>query len=215
MALSVWFDIEGPRVRQYGSPLPESTLKDISPFVENCQSSLSSLVPELQGINAWRYHRQVSPGIQEFMEALIFSHYLQNRHLLDMPKAQALLPSGIHLTEEDWLGGVMDSVGECMRWAITGMASQGKIPGETGEDIETRPDRNIAQDLRELRVALEALRIHGFALGKDAGKKMDVMRTSVNKVESAAYGLIVRGQERPKGWVPTFNEQAVLGSERE
>ncbi len=28
------------------------------------------------------------------------------------------------------------------------------------------------------------------------------MRASVEKVEKALYGLIVRGAERPKGWLP-------------
>lgn len=167
------------------------------------------MVPELQGISAWRYQRQISPGIQELMEALIFSHYLQYQTLLDIQQAQSLLPVGILLTTEDWMGGIMDAVGECMRWAITGMATTGEIPnsGQTGTN-GAAPGRTIAQDLRELRIALEMLCTHGSGLERDVGKKMDVMKASVDKVESAAYSLIVRGKERPKGWVPEAKEVA-------
>ncbi len=39
-------------------------------------------------------------------------------------------------------------------------------------------------------------------LKKDVDQKMQVMRQSVEKVEGAVYGFVVRGTERPKGWVP-------------
>jgi hypothetical protein len=32
------------------------------------------------------------------------------------------------------------------------------------------------------------------------------MNTCVEKVETAVYGMIVRGRERPKGWVPDLSE---------
>ena len=37
---------------------------------------------------------------------------------------------------------------------------------------------------------------------------MEVMRQSVEKVEGAVYGLVVRGSERPKGWVPDLSGDA-------
>jgi hypothetical protein len=50
--------------------------------------------------------------------------------------------------------------------------------------------------------ALDTTSYVGTFLGKDAEKKMEVMKTCVEKVEAAVYGMIVRGRERPKGWVP-------------
>ena len=60
-------------------------------------------------------------------------------------------------------------------------------------------------DLRLLRSSFEALDTTpcgGTGLGKDVEKKMEVMKTCVEKVETAVYGMIIRGRERPKGWVP-------------
>ena len=108
----------------------------------------------------------------------------------------------------------MDAVGECMRWAITGMAYQGEIPGQDAKCADEIGKRTIAQDLRELRVELESLRTHGSTLETVVRQKMDVMKTSVNKVESAAYDLIVRGKERPKGWVPEARDDEMPAAER-
>ncbi|KAI9702289.1 MAG: hypothetical protein M1820_006221 [Bogoriella megaspora] len=63
--------------------------------------------------------------------------------------------------------------------------------------------RDVLTDLRTLRAAFEALNIeHGTYLYSDVQKKMDVMQQSVEKVEKALYGMVVRGSERPKGWMP-------------
>ena len=43
---------------------------------------------------------------------------------------------------------------------------------------------------------------------RDVEKKIEVMRQSVEKVEGAAYGLVVRGSERPKGWIPDLGGDA-------
>jgi hypothetical protein len=45
-------------------------------------------------------------------------------------------------------------------------------------------------------------------ISKDFQSKMDVMQASVEKVERAAYGLLVRGKERPTGWVPDMSAAA-------
>lgn len=50
--------------------------------------------------------------------------------------------------------------------------------------------------MRSLRAGFEGL----DGAGRRAEKKMDVMRSCVEKVEGAVYGMIVRGRERPKGW---------------
>ncbi len=103
------------------------------------------------------------------------------------------------LTEEDYVLGLFDLVGELMRFAITGMATEGALPrgggGEEGGDILT--------DLRSLRACFEGL----DGAGRRAEKKMEVMRSCVEKVEGAVYGMIVRGRERPKGWVMDVGEE--------
>ena len=109
------------------------------------------------------------------------------------------------LTEDDYVLALFDLVGELMRFAITGMATNGALPrggavkGEGGGGEE----RDIVGDLRGMRAGFEGL----DGAGKRAEKKMEVMRTCVEKVEGAVYGMIVRGRERPKGWVMDVGEE--------
>ena len=92
-----------------------------------------------------------------------------------------------------------------MRFAITSMATNGEVPRVGGEE------RDVVHDLRKLREGFEGLDINEYRLRKDVEGKMEVMRQSVEKVENAVYGMIVRGRERPKGWIM----DAPAGGERE
>ncbi|OCL13686.1 Translin [Glonium stellatum] len=70
------------------------------------------------------------------------------------------------------------------------------------------PCRNVLADMRELRLQLERLELpQGSKFAEDVEKKMSVMRQCVEKVETALYGLMIRGQERPKGWMPDLREE--------
>lgn len=120
---------------------------------------------------------------------------------------------GVDLSVEDYILGVYDMTGELMKFAITAMATSGALPTpstssdtqqvEVDADTDAASDRrNVLTDLRELRSALEALDPGLGPFAKEAEKKMEVMRSSVEKVERALYGLTVRGAERPKGWMP-------------
>lgn len=161
----------------------------------------NSIVPDLQGINAWRYQRNISGGIQEYMEAISFEHYLETQRLITLEEAQARLPDGISLPEDDYVLGLFDLVGELMRFAITTMATNGALP--RGGPFGGGEGRDILTDLRSLRTRFEGLDTTAAGgMKRDVEKKMEVMRTCVEKVEGAVYGMIIRGRERPKGWVP-------------
>ncbi len=135
------------------------------------------------------------------MEALSFQHYLETQHLISYGEAQTKILRGIVLTEDDYVLGLFDLVGELMRFAITSMATNGALP--RGAAREGRDGRDILTDLRQLRASFEGL----DGAGRRADRKMDVMRTCVEKVEGAVYGMIVRGRERPKGWVMDVAEE--------
>ena len=98
-----------------------------------------------------------------------------------------------------------------MRFAITSMATHGTLPrGPKSSEQDgggQEEERDMLIDLRSLRSCFESLDITSSGkdwtpLKRDVGKKMEVMRSCVEKVEGAMYGMIVRGRERPKGWVP-------------
>src|ERR1700712_1626376 len=109
------------------------------------QTQFDAIAPDLTGLNAWRYQRQISGGIQEFMEAVSFEYYLRNQRLLTLSEASKTLPDTIELTEDDYVLGIFDLVGELMRFAITTMATTGKLPGSTSEGQEGK--RDILMDL--------------------------------------------------------------------
>lgn len=142
------------------------------------------------------------------MEAISFEHYLRTQSLITQYEAKARVPGGVELTGDDYLLGLFDLVGEIMRFAITTMATTGSLPGSLNP--ENQEERNILMDLRSLRSHFEALdttSCGGSGLGKELQKKMEVMAQSVEKVETAVYGMIIRGRERPKGWVPDLTDE--------
>ena len=108
-----------------------------------------------------------------------------------------------------------------MRFAITSMATTGVLPrGAPPEGGEGGEGREILTDLRSLRTCFESLdtTLGGkdfTPLKRDVEKKMEVMRTCVEKVEIAVYGMIIRGRERPKGWVPDLGGGGERGREVE
>jgi predicted translin family RNA/ssDNA-binding protein len=161
--------------------------------------------PDLQGINTWRYQRQASPGIQEFMEATLFEHYLRTQSLISCEEAAKALPPGIGLITDDYILGLFDLVGELMRFAITAMATNG-WPSRS-KQVKTTDERTLLIDLQQLRTHFEGLTTTscgGIGLGRDVERKIEVMKSCVEKVEAAVYGMAIRGKERPKGWVPVL-----------
>lgn len=142
------------------------------------------------------------------MEALSFKHYLRHQKLITVEEAAATLPANVSLTVDDYVLGIFDLVGEIMRFAITTMATSGAVPSSE-KALDSTEQRDILMDLRSLRMCFQALDTtlcEGTFLGRDADKKMEVMNTCVEKVETAVYGMIVRGRERPKGWVPDLSD---------
>ena len=74
-------------------------------------------------------------------------------------------------------------------------------------NISTRPGHAIAMDictsLRQIQASFQQIYIpySMFGFPKDLASKIEVMKQSVTKVENACYNVVVRGSERPDGWV--------------
>ncbi|KAI9682003.1 MAG: hypothetical protein M1817_000057 [Caeruleum heppii] len=162
------------------------------------------------------------------MEAISFRHYCTSQRLLNFQEASSLLSGRVQLTIEDYILGIFDLVGELMRYAITNMATSGHLsrgelyePGETENHAADASRRaggsDVLRDLRSLRIYFESLNISSSGpysgLGSEVDKKMEVMRTCVEKVENAVYGLIIRGRERPPGWIPDMKERTSATAE--
>jgi predicted translin family RNA/ssDNA-binding protein len=142
-------------VRSLKSTIPPKIAAETKERAAAIQQQLLSIAPDLAGINAWRYQRQISGGIQEYMEAISFEHYLRYQKLIAVNEAAASLLV-ISLTDGDYILGIFDLVGELMRFAITAMATNGSLPGsEMSED--SAEERDILMDLRSLRMSFQAL----------------------------------------------------------
>lgn len=175
------------------------------------------------------------------MEALSFQYYLENQSLISYDQSKqkvAELCRGpdnegevkvVPLTVEDYVLGIYDMIGELMRFSITSMATNGKLPagrpkkktskapieGKTQDtdkmDVDEPADeqpRTVLDDLREIRLVLEMFEpAAGSKFHSECEKKAGVMRECVDKVEKALYSMTVRGSERPKGWRPDVEER--------
>jgi predicted translin family RNA/ssDNA-binding protein len=201
------------RVRLLKSDIPPKIAAETQDRSTGIHKQFQSIASDLAGINAWRYQRQISGGIQEFIEAISFEHYLRHQRLITLEEASKSLPDGITLTSDDYVLGIFDLVGELMRFAITTMATMGALPASKAGEESAEGGGDMLVDLRLLRSSFEALDTTsrgGTGLGKDVEKKMEVMKTCVEKVETAVYGMIIRGRERPKGWVPDLADDRAL-----
>jgi predicted translin family RNA/ssDNA-binding protein len=192
-----------------GEKIPPSILKskEYAQHTETIRDRFVSVAPDLKGIDAYRYQHQISPGIQEFMEAILFQNYLETQRILPPTESAKLIPEDVLLTEDDYVLGLFDMTGELMRYAITQMATSGELPTS-----KSAGEASILTVLQELRMRLETLDVSGsFGLAKNVGQKMKTTRNSVEKVESAVYSMTVRGNERPKGWNPGLDVSREVG----
>ena len=218
-------------MRTLGQQVPAFVTKGNAQYWEIIENQYKHIAADVQGLNAFRYP-QITGGNQEFMEALSFHHYLETQTLIsyDESRERVAKMSGsagaVLLTPEDYILGIFDMVGELMRFSITAMATNGKLPAgkpkkeqqaiqedpaadrmDVDEQTQDEEPRTVLSDLRALRLQLEMFEPGGGKFAADVRKKADVMRECVDKVEKALYGLTVRGTERPKGWVPDVREE--------
>jgi len=150
------------------------------------QGMFANVRHEVVGDRFWRYQRQVSPGLQEYIEALSFAHYLETGKLISYKEVQKTLSDDqgtpyFPLPLEDYLLGLCDLTGELMRYAISAISRRG--------------GRTKAQDVcvfvRSCRADFESWTPYF----KDLRKKQTVTSQSLEKIEDAAYAIMVRSSE--------------------
>lgn len=201
------------RARKIGTPLPQSITKSTQPMLKTINDLFGSIGPDLEGINSDRYQRQVSSGIQEYMEAVLFQHYLETERIMSHDEAGRTIAGGVQLTHADYVLGLFDMTGELMRFAITYLAMNGSLPEAEGNESARL---NVLTDLQNIRCQLETVDASSsFALAREFDKKLQVTRASVEKVEYCVFSMLVRGKERPTGWRPDTIEGPREGDEVE
>ncbi|KAJ7785962.1 Translin [Mycena metata] len=141
--------------------------------------------PELVGDRYWRYHRQVTGGVQEYIEALSFAHYVEHDALISYQQVQDALSDAdgpfFPLNPSDYLLGLSDLTGELMRFAISNIARRGGRPKAS----------QVCAFVRGCKSDFERFTPHV----RDLSKKQYVTANSLEKIEVAAYAISVRSSE--------------------
>ncbi|KAG1783647.1 Translin [Suillus placidus] len=152
---------------------------------------------EVQAERFWLYHRAVSPGLQEYIEALGFAHYLEHGTMVSYEQVQLSLSdeNGIPyftLPKEDYLLGLSDVTGELMRFAISGIAQKGGR-ARAREVCAFVRQCKAGKSVSLTIVCKDFERFTPYV--KELSKKQAVTSQSLEKIEDAVYAIVVRGSE--------------------
>ncbi|KAI0050701.1 Translin [Auriscalpium vulgare] len=154
--------------------------------LRDVQALFANIREEVRGDRFWRYQHNISPGLQEYIEALSFAHYLEHGTLITYDEVHASLTdeSGspyFPLPVSDYLLGVSDLTGELMRFAISSISKRG---GRTKAS-------EVSNFVRGCKADFEGFTPHI----RDLSKKQAVTSQSLRKIEEAAYAIVVRSSE--------------------
>lgn len=184
-------------------PDVEEILNEAEVKLDGVRQKIGQIAEELRGEDLHQFHRAFTPGIQEYVEAVSFHHFIRHRSLISLEEINARLvfirdnnkavgegtfssPCVLtfQITPTDYLLGVADLTGELMRMCISSVGNG---------DMDT--PFQLSGFLRQIH--------DGFSLIGNTGpyevsKKLHTLRQSLGKVEDACYTLRVRGSEIPK-----------------
>ncbi|XP_034249932.1 translin-associated protein X [Thrips palmi] len=146
------------------------------------------IAKELQGQDQYQYLRAVSPGIQEYIEAVTFMFYIRDGKLPHWDELQPSLSYGeegqINLIPIEFFLGVGDLTGELMRCCIQSLGT-----GSTKSCYEA------CSFVRDIYIGFMSV---GHTGHREFQRKLNVLKQSLTKMEMACYTLAVRGNEMPK-----------------
>ncbi|BEI92687.1 uncharacterized protein CcaverHIS019_0503150 [Cutaneotrichosporon cavernicola] len=134
--------------------------------------------------NFWKFNRQVSPGLEEYIEGYSFLYYLETGDLVSLPDLQKALVSEetgenlVVITPEDYILGMSDLTGELMRYATNALS--------TGDHNTPLAVCNFVRVVKTLfdGIAPSVL----FKLKK----KQEETTRSLEKIEKVCYALRLR-----------------------
>ncbi|XP_054456441.1 translin-associated protein X [Anoplopoma fimbria] len=186
-------------------PNADDILKEADGKLDAVRQKIGQIAEELRGEDIFQFHRAFTAGIQEYVEAVSFLHYIRHRSLISLEEINArlvfireekvdpkdsdeALPGGqvltFQVTPSDYLLGVADLTGELMRMCISSVGNG---------DIDT--PFQLSQFLRQIHDGFSYI---GNTGPYEVSKKLHTLRQSLGKVEDACYALRVRGSEIPK-----------------
>lgn len=189
--------------RVISEPNKDDVLVEANRKLDGVREKMKQVALELVDEDIYQYYRAITCGLQEYVEAVTFQHFITNRTLLSLEdiNKQLIFDNNINIasnnedqtrqsilslqiTHVDYLLGVADLTGELMRLCISSVGN-----GDINTPFE------LTQFLREI--------FDGFAYIGNTGpyeisRKLYTLKQSLGKVENACYMLKVRGSEIPK-----------------
>ncbi|XP_016152464.1 PREDICTED: translin-associated protein X [Ficedula albicollis] len=193
--------------RFISAPNGEEILNESEVKLDAVRRKIKQVAQELIGEDMYQFHRAVSPGLQEYVEAVSFQYFIKTRSLISVEEINKQLiftaedreettnmTSNSHdkqphtwslrVTPVDYLLGVADLTGELMRLCISSVGNG---------DIDTPFE--LSQFLRQI---YDGFTFIGNTGPYEVSKKLYTLKQSLAKVENACYTLKVRGSEIPK-----------------
>ena len=169
---------------------------------------LRAIASELVGEDPDKYHSAYTPGVQEFVEALTYFVFLKEGRLMSLEEVQDYLrfcekaegeleiDTGktevgevkqeslrLQLNAIDFVLGVADLTGELMRMSVNAVGS-----GNNETPFDLLPF------VRAVYCGINSLR----PISRELPRKVNVLRSSLVKIEQVCYTLKIRGSEIPK-----------------
>ncbi|OWZ39292.1 hypothetical protein C356_04162 [Cryptococcus neoformans c45] len=131
----------------------------------------------------WKWRKSITPGLEEYIEALSFMWYLQHGGLVPLDNVQKALSDEngeplIFVTPEDYILGMSDLTGELMRYATNALG--------TG-DHET--PLSICDFVRTVKTHFDAVNPDAI---RQLSKKQEETQRSLEKIEKVCYALRLR-----------------------
>lgn len=164
------------------------------------QKLFRNIANELDGQDAYQYHRAYRAGLEEYVEALTFYEYLQKGSMQNWATLERTLtyptvsspadsePSRaiqVMVTPTDYILGIADLTGELMRKCINNLAI-----GDVNSCYHT------CDFVRKIYIAF--LGYTSVVHNNEVNRKIVTLKHSLTKMENACYTIKVRGSEIPK-----------------
>ncbi|XP_072533631.1 translin-associated protein X [Salminus brasiliensis] len=185
-------------------PNVEEVLNEAENKLDGVRQKIGQIAEELRAEDLYQFHKAFTSGVQEYVEAVSFLHFIRHRILISLEEINAGLvflkdekketkvkgecPGACVLTFQvtpaDYLLGVADLTGELMRMCISSVGNG---------DMETPFE--LSNFLRDIHDGFSYI---GNMGPYEVSKKLHTLRQSLGKVEDACYMLKVRGSEIPK-----------------
>ncbi|OXG18452.1 hypothetical protein C361_04577 [Cryptococcus neoformans Tu259-1] len=160
----------------------------------------------------WKWRKSITPGLEEYIEALSFMWYLQHGGLVPLDNVQKALSDEngeplIFVTPEDYILGMSDLTGELMRYATNGMFKMSKssqdypLQVSSGKELnDVNPPEALGTGDHETPLSIcdfvRTVKTHFDAVNPDAirqlSKKQEETQRSLEKIEKVCYALRLR-----------------------